>query len=432
MPIGSGLSSQVGWAEETYVNEVQRISGTPSATFGLTFDGANTTVTLSTTASAASVQAALEALPNIGTGGVTASGGPLPTQIDVTFSGPLVGKRNVPQLTVQPPVTGLTITTVTAGKGYGDYVAPTRFLEFNSEGLAVDVDRIESQAIRAGGMVQRSDRWGITRKGGGGPLELECVNKGMGLLFAHMMGKAAVITTPTGGTNSRLHTHTLGDAWNRSISYQKGVPTVIGEPSNVKPFSFTGGKVTQGEFNVSVDAFLRLTLTMDVFDVDTTQTLGAASYATGLEQFHYQQAQIQMQGAFVEARSWNFTIPRPLATDRRFLRSDTRKKEPILNALTNLTGTIELEFDSMVNFNRFNSATPAGAVIPIIVTITAPIIESSLPFFIRFTTPAARIDGATPTISGPDLVVVSYPYRVLFATVNEPLTLEYQTTDTAS
>jgi hypothetical protein len=70
MPTGSGLSAQWGFAEETYVNEIQTITGTPSATFGLTYNGANTTVSLSTTASAAQIQAALEALPNVGTGGV--------------------------------------------------------------------------------------------------------------------------------------------------------------------------------------------------------------------------------------------------------------------------------------------------------------------------------------------------------------------------
>src|SRR4051812_36368285 len=129
MPTGSGLSLQWGVGEELYVNEVQTITGTPSATFGLTYDGASTPVTLTTTAPAASIQAALEALPNIGTGGVVCTGGPLPGAVTVTFSGPTVAGKNVPLLAVVGAITGLTFGVTTPGTGYGDPVTPTRFLE---------------------------------------------------------------------------------------------------------------------------------------------------------------------------------------------------------------------------------------------------------------------------------------------------------------
>jgi hypothetical protein len=105
MPVGSGLATQFGAAEETITNEVQSISGTASGSFTLSFDGATTT-SLATNAAAATIQAALEALPNIGTGGVACSGGALPTAVTVTFSGPLVAGRNVPILTVQSGITG--------------------------------------------------------------------------------------------------------------------------------------------------------------------------------------------------------------------------------------------------------------------------------------------------------------------------------------
>src|SRR4051812_8332719 len=129
MPTASGISAQFGMAEELYVNEVQQISGTPSAVFSLIFDGAQTTVGgLATNAAAAAVQSALEALPNIGVGGVICAGGALPAAITITFSGPLVSKRNVPAITVQTGITGLTVATNTPGTGYGDPVTVTRFL----------------------------------------------------------------------------------------------------------------------------------------------------------------------------------------------------------------------------------------------------------------------------------------------------------------
>src|ERR1700685_3740094 len=99
--VASGLGSQLGLAAELVTNEVQTITGTPSGSFGVTFDGANTVATLTTTATAASIQTALNTLPNLGNGGgatygVTCTGGPLPTAVTVTFSGSLVAGRNVP------------------------------------------------------------------------------------------------------------------------------------------------------------------------------------------------------------------------------------------------------------------------------------------------------------------------------------------------
>lgn len=107
------------------VNEVQRISvasGAPSAgTFTLTFSG-QTTAAIPFNATAAQVQAALEALSNINVGDVAVTGGPLPgTPIDVTFQGQYSG-TNVPQMTVDNTgVTGGTyqVTTTTQGVGVG-------------------------------------------------------------------------------------------------------------------------------------------------------------------------------------------------------------------------------------------------------------------------------------------------------------------------
>jgi hypothetical protein len=72
-------------------NAVQTVTttGTPTGgTFTLTFEG-RTTATIAYNASAAVVQAALEALPNIGTGNVLGGGGPLPTGVTLTFQNAL-------------------------------------------------------------------------------------------------------------------------------------------------------------------------------------------------------------------------------------------------------------------------------------------------------------------------------------------------------
>lgn len=99
------------------------ITGTPTGgTFTLTFQG-NTTAGIAFNGAAAAVVAALEALPNIDAGEVTATGGALPgTAVVVTFGGQYAGV-NVAQMTASAAgLTGgtspaVTVTTTAAGGG---------------------------------------------------------------------------------------------------------------------------------------------------------------------------------------------------------------------------------------------------------------------------------------------------------------------------
>lgn len=84
-----GVASGTG-APSNGTSEVQTlaVTGTPTGgTFKLQFKGQRTTA-LDFDSSAAEVVAALEALPSIGTGGVTATGGALPgANVVITFAG---------------------------------------------------------------------------------------------------------------------------------------------------------------------------------------------------------------------------------------------------------------------------------------------------------------------------------------------------------
>lgn len=101
------------------------IGGTPTGgTFTLTYEGFTTapiTWTATDATLIAAVDAALEALPTIGTGGITAADGTLTSgigTITLTFAGNL-GKANVPLITSASSLTGtsptLAVATTTAG-----------------------------------------------------------------------------------------------------------------------------------------------------------------------------------------------------------------------------------------------------------------------------------------------------------------------------
>lgn len=98
------------------LNEIQQLAttGTPTqGTFTLTFDG-ETTSALDFDASAAEVDAALEALSNIGSGDVTCTGGPLPTPIDIEFIGALAA-TDVVEITVNDDLLQYSVTTLQDG-----------------------------------------------------------------------------------------------------------------------------------------------------------------------------------------------------------------------------------------------------------------------------------------------------------------------------
>lgn len=101
-------------------DEVQRVSvaSATGGTFTLTFEG-QVTGAIAYNASAATVQAALEALSNIAPGDITVTGGPLGTSaVDVTFTGALKASNRT-QMTATSSLTGVgaavTITTPNEG-----------------------------------------------------------------------------------------------------------------------------------------------------------------------------------------------------------------------------------------------------------------------------------------------------------------------------
>jgi hypothetical protein len=116
-----GLTRTGSGAPGAGTDEVQTltIGGTPTGgTFTITFDGFTTapiTWTATDATLIAAVDAALEALPNIGTGGVTAADGTLTSgigTITLTFAGANTAKRAQPLAVANSSLTGTDPTAV--------------------------------------------------------------------------------------------------------------------------------------------------------------------------------------------------------------------------------------------------------------------------------------------------------------------------------
>jgi hypothetical protein len=113
-------TGKIGPVQAAGTAEVQTLtpSGTISGgTFTITFSG-QTTAAIAFNATAATIQAALEALSNVAPGDVVAAGGPInTTPVTLTFYSALQGDQ--PQVTITSSLTGstpaVTPTTTTAG-----------------------------------------------------------------------------------------------------------------------------------------------------------------------------------------------------------------------------------------------------------------------------------------------------------------------------
>lgn len=311
---------------------------------------------------------------------------------------------------------------------YGTYVAPTRFLEFRSEGLTFNREVIRSEGIRKGSTVRRTGRWAVNKKGGGGPLSFELANKGFGLWLKHAMGES-VISTPAGWTNGRRHRYTLGDLDDLSLTVQKGIPKTA--DGVYVPYTFLGCVVTDWELSVDVDGLVMFNVTTDAQDMSRAESLAAASFPANDELFSYQQVAITVDGLEAHPTSLSIRAGHGLKTDRYFIRQSPLKKRPLIAAMRDLGGSMTFEFETGDEVDRFLDVTP-GQEVPIVVNVEGDEIDvGQSSYGLDVTLAKVRFDGDMVTAGGPDVLTVTAPFEVLDDGTNEPIVVDYNTTDLA-
>lgn len=314
---------------------------------------------------------------------------------------------------------------------FGTYQTPTRFLEFIEESLEYQIERVESPGLRANNRVLRTDRYAPGQKRVEGSVTLEPATKGFGMILKHALGSAS-ISTPSGATNARLHAHTLGDIYGTSLTVQVGRPDTSG---TVQPFSFLGCRVDSINFTSSVDEILQSEVSLVGQDMTTSQSLATATYPTtgsaaAYEQFYWTQGVISVGGSSVAViTDFEMEINNSLKSDRYFLGGATMS-EPIIAGMTEITGTITMEFLNLTAYQRFTANTQAAINAK---WTAATAIESTTFPYLEIDIPKARFDsGGDPQVGGPDVLTQEIPFKVLNDGTNQPVTINYLTSDTTS
>lgn len=308
---------------------------------------------------------------------------------------------------------------------WGTVVTPSRFYEFRNESLAQTIERMESQGLRAGTRVLRSDRWVAGQKEVGGNIEMEVANRSFGLWLKHALGTIA--TTQPDAVNDPTvydHTATPGDL-------PVGLTTQVGRPDEagtVHPFTYHGCRVASWELSANVGEIGVLSVSLTGEDEDTSTALAAASYPAGLTLLTFVEATLQIAAASVDVRSITLRGDNGLNADRPQLGSQLRRQATEADMRT-YDGDIDAYFADLVAYNRFVNGTEAALELLFQGAVIAGG-TGSFNYELKATA-NVRFDGETPNVDGPDELDQPLAFKCLDSGTGpgSALTIVYRTDD---
>lgn len=272
----------------------------------------------------------------------------------------------------------------------GTYVEPTRFVEFTSESMSMEVARIESDAIRAGRTIIDSDDWAVGGRTVGGTVEFDARTKDLGLWLKHGLGAVS-----TSGSGPYTHTFTPGDLFGKGLTVQVGRPDTGG---TVRPFSYTGCKVASLSLSASVGELLSVSADLIGQDETTAESLATASYTSASTLFTFVHGAVTVAGSAAPCMSFDFQVSNGLQDARHRLGSAV-STEQRQNARRTITLSAELDFENLTNYNRLAS----GAEAAVVLTFTSGTDVLTI-------TLNARTDGTTPQVGSVDEIPLNLEF----------------------
>ena len=293
----------------------------------------------------------------------------------------------------------------------GTAATPTRFYEFNDESIAMTIERIESEGLRTGNRVLRSDRYASGQKAIEGSFSMDMTADNTAILFKHALGAVAT-------AGSYVHTCTMSDPFGLGLTIEVGRP---GNDGTVRAFTYAGCKINTLDLSVSVGELLSAEFGVIGTTAETIGTVTAASYASSLELLHFAGAAITVAGTAYPCKDFSLSVNNGLTGDRYVLGSQIAQ-QPIASSLAEVTGSLTAEFVDATAYNRVLNATHAAVV----ATFTDSTGDS-----ITVTVPVARFDGDTPSVGGPDILDQTLSFKGLFNGTDSPVTIAVANGDSA-
>jgi len=302
-------------------------------------------------------------------------------------------------------------------------VSVDHFTEMNSESLKYNKNTVVGNGLRAGGKVQRSQRRVVTTSDASGDLEIDLPTRGLGLYLAHSMGTFPSPTTVSSGVYS--YTYTLGDTSATSFTTQVGVPQYGG---TVTPKTLTGCKVSSFELSVAAGEIAKGKFSIDAAGFTTSTSLATPSYPALGSVFHFAQGAITIDGSSVaNIKDFSVSVDNVLKNDRYNLGAAGIKSQQVINGFRAITGSLTAEFTDTTLLAKFLADTSAALVL----TFTGSTLSSTYKATLKITIHAAKSAADTPNVDGPGVVDVGFTFTAYDNGTDEPMTIFYQTADSA-
>lgn len=295
-----------------------------------------------------------------------------------------------------------------------------RRLPFLSESLSLDVAQVDNLSLRGGTMLPTIVATRQGRRMVSGDVQGYLYDSGAALLFEAMLGGNA-----TTGSGPYTHTATIPAATAAMPSYtiQVGLGGAAGSSGGFTRKRILGAVVDSWEIAAASGEPVTLGVTWAARDAE----LAAEQATTGTEpsgQVHY-----DWRDATVAYLKSDGTTAIPLGCVRaftisgnnnlnseRFCLGSTLMSVPIRNGSPDITGTVEIEFPSPA------AAGAAGAITDIVAeqlagtvgTLTATFdIGADTTNTVTINARVQFLPNAYPTVSGPEQLTYSVPFRVI-------------------
>lgn len=311
----------------------------------------------------------------------------------------------------------------------------------------------QGSGIFAGSLAPRATRRVITEYNAGGALPMDLPQRQMNAWLYRMFGsygQTAAALTEDGSTGAYSATHNLGALEGRSFALQKGVPTA--DNGTVEPITYSGCKVTEWEISAAMGEIAKLTLTIEGRNeiggswkdplnasVPSLQTWSAPPGGV----FTWVGGTVYYGGTpTTTAGVTTLTSPtvagnikgpisvkctRPMDLDRYALGVAPFRNEPLQNAVTQPSGSFVVEW---LSAETYWAAYQSDTATSIEYQFLGPAIGTGSDVStLSILCSNIRLDGESPSVSGPAVLDQTVPWSVYDDATNAIIQATYWTLD---
>lgn len=306
---------------------------------------------------------------------------------------------------------------------YGTAATLSRAYEGKVDSFKRSQEFLSSVGFRGGMQAQMSTRSVPVNMGGEGAIEVDVTPGGFGLLFQSMLGTTTgpvVNTSPAYKSTFTSSADGPTDSW--TIQVQR-----VDVGGTVRSFTHLGSIMTGWSLSHEVGGLLGAKFNFDFQDVSTSTAAGTPTYPTSTLPYSWTQAAATWNGSAIDLNSWSLDADLGFKTDRRFLRGNELKKQPVRAKVPTFEGSAAMEFEGLTQYAAF----VAGTVAPMVVTWTGATITGAVAYQLKVTLAAVQFQGDSPEVSLEDTPKQALPFKVLYDGTNPAVKIEYVNIDTA-